>query len=107
MAKTTIPASAKKPQDRKAAVKKFEFTVGEQTFELPSASSAAPNIPTRLVRNALLDKGGEAELALGFAMLDNCGADPEAVNAIYDMPMGEAGVVLSDWMQSDNELPSA
>lgn len=88
----------KKPSDRlpKRATK-FTFEVDAKTYSLPLASVAAENVTGRQTRDALVD-GELGQIRLGFLMLENCGADPKSIDALYDQSKDFTVQTLHDWM---------
>lgn len=91
------PQNRKAPQDHKP--KGFTFTHDGKTYSLPAPSQALANLDGRALRDAIL--GGQmGELALGFRCLEAVGAEQEAVDAIYAMPVAETAATIADWMKS-------
>lgn len=92
-----MPAPKKAPQDHKP--KGFHFEHDGKTYTLPAPSQALANLDGRALRDAIL--GGQmGELALGFRCLEAVGAEQEAVDAIYAMPVAETAATIAAWMQS-------
>lgn len=90
----------KSPQDhlpKKSAG--FTFDADGNTFTLPPPSEALAKIPGRALRDALMG-GSEGEMRLAFHCLESVGADPAAVDALYDKPAGEMTELLLDWFRS-------
>lgn len=90
-AEVTVPASAN--QDEKKVTK---------TFTLPPASAGAGKVKGRLLRDAALDGSPIAQVSLGLAMLEACGADQEAIDALYDLSTDEMTSILDEWMRNDS-----
>src|SRR5690348_10508827 len=100
------------PQDRKPKAGgpyKFKAKVTERddngemvekvkTFTLPSAAEGAAKVPGRYLRDASMN-GEEGQMALGFATLEATGAAPEAINALYSLPVVEMMEHLEAWMR--------
>ncbi len=88
----------KQPQDRKPKkAKHFTFTVGEVTHSLPPASDGVENISGRALRDASMG-GDEEQLRLGFSMLEACGAEQAAIDALYDLPASKMLENIRAWM---------
>lgn len=87
------------PQDHKTKAKPFTFTGKDgKVYKLPLASKGAPEISGRAMRDAVMD-AEMGEMKLGFALLEACGAAPEAVDALYDMRSAEMLEVIGAWLQ--------
>jgi len=94
------PSTARKPADRKPkATAGFEFTVAGKTYTLPHPSAALAKIPGRSFRDALLG-GEEGEMKFGFVCLEAVDADPESIDAVYDLPADEMIALIGRWMGS-------
>lgn len=93
----------KQPQDhlpkKQQAPGPFTFDHGGTTFVLPAPSAALDVIPGRALRDAVME-GGEAEVRLGFVMVEAVGAAPEALDALYALPVSEMTRVVERWMRS-------
>lgn len=91
----------KQPEDHKPKPKKFTFTGDDgKKHTLPFASEGAENIPGKLTRDAIMDPDDDAaQLRLGFAMLEACGAPQEAIDAVYAKPTTGMLEVLGAWME--------
>lgn len=89
----------KTPQDRKPkkSAEVYTFTAKGKRYTLPSAEDAATKVSGRFMRDAVM-KGDEGEMALGFATLEAAGAKQEAIDALYDLPVGEMLEHLGAWM---------
>lgn len=102
--------SRKRPQDRKpkaavveAAASDFAYTFVHDGAEyaLPHPSKGSANIATGIVRAAILRPTDQmAQMALGFAMLEACDTDGDAVEALYAKPIGESTALIQAWMAS-------
>ena len=91
--------TTKKPQDRKPKKDTwFIFDAAGEVFTLPPATDGLAGISGRVMRDAMMS-GDEGEVRLGFALLEACGAEPEAIEALYDKPALEMVKVLAAWMQ--------
>lgn len=89
----------KQPQDRKAKVTKFSFTdAAGNDHTLPLASDGASNVPGKFTRDAVMGADDAAELRLGFALLEACGADQADIDALYSLPSEKMLETLGDWM---------
>lgn len=88
----------KQPTDHKAkpAPYKFEDAAGK-SHTLPFASKGAEKLTGRDTRDALMN-GDVGQLKLGFVMLEACGAKPEAIDALYDLPNTKCLEILGEWM---------
>jgi hypothetical protein len=109
-----MPATTRKaPQDRKpkaSAGFTFEGKDGSD-YPLPSPSSAAGNIPGRLLRDAIMAGDDDmAQARLSFAALEASEPDPVALDALYDLPVPAMLAVVNRWFSQarmDGEsLPS-
>lgn len=91
---------AKKPEDHKPKARKFSFTSeGGKRFTLPLASAGAEQIPGKVTRDAVMNPDDEAaQLRLGFAMLEACGASQDALDAVYEKPTPAMLELLGAWM---------
>jgi hypothetical protein len=94
----------KKPQDHKPKAvpdesERFRFDWKGESYELPPPDEAMPRISGRLLRDAFLD-AEEGQMRLGFSMLENCDADPAALDALYDMPANDMLELVTEWMQT-------
>ena len=99
----------KQPEDHRpkaTAPRQYAFTTkveGEGgrtktvTHHLPPAENAVQHLSGRALRDATL-AGEEGELRLGFQMLEACGAKPEAIEALYDLPAPEMLEHIGAWM---------
>lgn len=86
------------PQDRKPRkVTKFTFDIAGKPYTLPLASKAAAKVSGRALRDAALN-GQEGQIALGFQMLDACGADQATIDAILDLPGPRTVQIIEDWL---------
>lgn len=88
----------KAPQDHKTKAKPFTFTGADgETHTLPLASEGAGKVSGRAMRDAVM--GGDlGEMKLGFSLLEACGADQAAVDALYDLSSTDMLDVLGKWM---------
>lgn len=99
----------RKPQDRKPkadAAFKFTHKVGTtvKTFTLPSARVGAKKVKGQILRDAAMDGTPMAQMRLGIAMLEACGATQEAIDALYDKDAGDMSTLLEAWMnRADGE----
>lgn len=90
----------KQPQDRKPKVKKYSFTGADgEERTLPFASEGASKVPGRITRDAIMGADDAAEIRLGFALLEACGAPKETEDALYDLPTDEMIRILGEWME--------
>ena len=99
---TTVPANAKKPQDRrKKADAVFTFTDADgQVHKLPKITEdAAEQVPFRYTRRLVMNPDDQmAQMAQAFALLDVVGADPDAIEALESLPTKDAVEIAGDWM---------
>lgn len=89
----------KQPADHKAKPKPYTFNDADgKPHALPFASKGAEKLTGRDTRDALMN-GDVGQLKLGFVMLEACGAKPEAIDALYDLPNARCLEILGEWMQ--------
>jgi hypothetical protein len=89
----------KQPQDHKSKVAKFSFKDADGVeHSLPLASEGAANIPGKLTRDAVMSEDDAAELRLGFALLEACGADQSDIDAVYSLSTEKMLETLGAWM---------
>jgi hypothetical protein len=107
------PTTRKAPQDRLAKKSTdFTFKGGDgNDYALPAPSSAAANIPGRLLRDAIMaDDDDMAQARLSFAALEASKPEPASLDALYDLPVPAMLKVVNDWFSQarlDGEsLPS-
>lgn len=93
-------AEVKTPQDRKPKVTKYSFTdVDGKRHTLPLASESAVKIPGKMTRDVIMDPDDEqAQLRLGFAMLEASGVAQETLDALYAKPTPDMLEVMGEWM---------
>lgn len=92
----------KAPADHKPKVAKpGTFTHDGKTYVLPPPSAALEQLPGRALRDALLG-GQEGEIKLAFLALEACGAEPGAVDALYEKPIPEMMAVVGPWLAQAN-----
>jgi len=109
-----MPTAPKKPQDRltkKPTGFTFEGTDGED-YPLPAPSSAAANIPGRLLRDAIMATDDDtAQARLSFAALEASEPEAASLDALYDLPVPAMLKVVNRWFSQarlDGEsLPSS
>lgn len=95
-----IPASATQPEDHKPKPKKFTFKDADgKTRTLPFASDGAEKVSGRYTRDAIMSEEGTAQMRLGFALLEACGAPQDVIDALYDLPSNTMIEVLGGWME--------
>lgn len=96
----------KVPEDHKAKPTPYKFKAPGMdkydkpitvTHTLPFASKGAEKLTGRDTRDALMN-GDVGQLKLGFVMLEACGAKPEAIDALYDLPNTKCLEILGEWM---------
>lgn len=75
----------------------FTFTHNGKTYRIASSESVATKIPGRYMRDVVMGVDN-AEIRLGFAMLEHVEADEGAVDALYEMSAEEMMKTLKDWM---------
>lgn len=76
----------------------YTFEVDGETFSLPSAETGAETLPGRFIRDAAME-GQEGQMRLGFALLEATGADPAAIDALYDLPGPQMIDHIQAWME--------
>jgi len=97
----------RKPQDHQpkainvkaTPVNTYVFTHDGIEYQLPSGTSVVDKVPGRLIRDAYVD-GENGQMRLGFAMLELV-ADPDALDALYDMPAPVMLEHVAAWMNMD------
>lgn len=89
----------RKPADHKAKPVPYKFPdASGKMHTLPFASKGAEKLTGRDTRDALMN-GDVGQLKLGFVMLEACGAKPEAIDAMYDLPNARCLEILGEWME--------
>ena len=89
----------KQPQDRKPKAEKFSFTDADgKSHALPLASVGASKVPGKFTRDAVMESDDAAELRLGFALLEACGAKQADIDALYSLPSEKMLQTLGEWM---------
>ena len=96
----------KQPQDHKpkainvkpTSVSTYVFTHNGVEHVLPSGASVVDQVPGRFIRDAYLD-GENGQMRLGFAMLELV-AEPETLEALYDMPAPVMMEHVAAWMST-------
>jgi hypothetical protein len=104
-----MPAT-KKPQDRLPKAEKptaFTFEQDGQTFEIPPPSAALESIPGRAFRDMMLSTDDTGEVKFALRLIESVGADPAALDALYEKPTPQMLAVVGDWMRSDQALSGA
>ena len=93
-------AAPKKPQDR-LPKKSDGFTFDHEgtTYTLPAPTDALMKIPGRALRDAFMD-GTQGEMKLAFYCVEAVGADPAAIDALYDKPAPEMTDIILTWFRS-------
>ena len=76
----------------------YTFEVDGKTYALPSAETGAETLPGRFLRDAAME-GQEGQIRLGFALLEATGADPAAIDALYDLPGPKMMEHIEAWME--------
>lgn len=103
----------KQPEDHKTKPKPYSFKgEGGKSYTLPFASKGAASVPGQVTRDAIMDRDDEtAQMRLGFALLEACGASEAALAAVYAKPTSEMIDLLGEWMQHGDgegaELPQS
>lgn len=87
----------KQPQDHKPAKgAPFTFEAGGESYTLPSADKGRAALSGRDLRDAAL--GGDiGQLSYLIKALEASKPDPDALDALYDMPQEDMLEVLSRW----------
>jgi len=86
----------KKPQDHKApAAAGYQFEWQGKTYTLPPASQAREALPGRVLRDAVLEDGGD--LKLMFLALEAVDPGEGVLDALYSMPSSETLRIGLDW----------
>lgn len=74
-----------------------------KSWTLPLISSCRGNLPGRELRNASMN-GEAGMITYMFKLLEVSGADPDAIEALYDLPQDEMLDVMQDWSNYAGDL---
>lgn len=101
------PAARKTPQDRKPkAMKPGQFVgLDGETYTLPDPTESMNLSTGRDLRDIALGDDVQ-QVAVGFRILERTGVDPVTLDALYDLPAEQVGVIMVGWMQ-ETDLPNA
>jgi hypothetical protein len=102
MSENPTPRPPKQPQDHKPkADAPFMFQGADgKTYTLPKITEdAAEQVPFKFTRRLVMNPDDNmAQMASAFALLDVVGANPEAIEALGDLPTKRAVEIAGEWM---------
>lgn len=75
----------------------YTFSHEGRTYRLPAVT--AEDIPAGAVIDALEAGGDLAEVRLGLAVLKAVDIEPEAMQALRSMPLGEFAPLIAAWLR--------